>query len=107
MRGFVRLLPLAVIGVAGVLSDLVAAQPDPAPGGGSNNTLESAAVDALVSHATEAPDEVTVKGQKKGDELARYRLKMTQSRDKVVEVFNRVNSDNSNDVKCRTEKPTG
>src|SRR4029078_6270195 len=54
---------------------------------------------------TEEADEITVKGKK--DELGKYRLKMTQSRDKLVETFNRVNSNDDNDVTCRTEKPTG
>jgi hypothetical protein len=102
-----RFLPFAVIGLAVVLSDRAAAQSNPAPSDAQGNRLESAAVDALVSNATETPDEVTVHGQRNADELGKYRLKMTQARDKIVEVFNRVNSDNDNDVKCRAEKPTG
>jgi hypothetical protein len=108
MRAFAeRLLPFAVAGLAAVLSAQAAAQSDAAPAAPSNR-LESTAVDALIANATgatEEADEITVKGQK--DELARYRLKMTQSRDKLVETFNRVNSNDDNDVKCRTEKPTG
>lgn len=106
MRAFVeRLVPFAVIGF--MLSGQAAAQSNPVPGGAPEDKLESAAVDALVSNATEVPDEVTVEGRRNTDELGKYRLKMTQARDKIVEVFNRVNSDNDNDVKCRTEKPTG
>jgi len=109
MRPFAaRLLPFAVAGLAAVLSAHAAAQSDASPAAAPNNRLESAAVDALIANATgaaEETDEITVKGKK--DELGRYRLKMTQSRDKLVETFNRVNSNDDNDVKCRTEKPTG
>jgi hypothetical protein len=109
MRAFIqRLLPFALVSLAAVLSGRAAAQSDRAPGG-AENSLESAAVDALISSATrdtEEPDEVTVKGRK-GSELGRYRLEMTKARDKIVEVFNKVNSTDDNDVKCRNERPTG
>src|SRR5262245_55039599 len=112
MRSFTqRLLPFAVVGLGAVLSAQAEAQSEAAPAGAADSTLESAALDVLIENATgstgatEQPDEITVKGKK--DDLGKYRLKMTQSRDKLVEVFNRVNSDEDNDVKCRTEKPTG
>jgi hypothetical protein len=110
MRTFVpRLLPFVAVGLGALLSGQASAQPTAVPTGASENRLESAAADVLIANATgasEEPDEITVKGRQK-DDLGRYRLKMTQSRDKIVEVFNRVNSNDDNDVKCRTEKPTG
>jgi len=106
MRPVVR-LGIAIVGAAALLPAQAFAQSASAasPAGAR---LEAAAADALIESAAgaaEAPDEITVKGKK--DELAKYRLKMTQARDKVVETFNRVNSDDHNDITCRTEKPTG
>jgi hypothetical protein len=109
MRAFVqRLLPFVVVGLAAVLSGRAAAQSNSAPGGAPDNRLEAAAADVLISSATgaaEEPDEVTVQGRK--DQLGRYRLEMTKAKGKIVEVFNKTNSSNDNDIKCRNERPTG
>lgn len=109
MRAFVqRLLPFAVVGLAAVLSGQAAAQSNPAPAGAPQDSLEAAAADVLISNATgatEAPDEITVQGRK--DELGRYRLEMSKAKGKIVEVFNKVNDNDDNDIKCRNERPTG
>jgi len=109
MRSFVqRRLPFAILGFAAVLSGRALAQS--APQGAPENRLESAAIDALISKANETPqetEEITVEGERRGDVLARYRLEMTQARDHIVDVFNRVNTKDDTDVKCRDEKPTG
>jgi hypothetical protein len=111
MRAFVqRLLPLAVVALAAVLSGRASAQSDSTPGGAAENRLEAAAADALTADATgatEQPDEVTVEGRKNSNELGRYLLEMTKAKNKIVEVFNEVNSTDDNDVKCRNERPTG
>jgi hypothetical protein len=103
-----RRLPFALLALAAALSGRALAQP--APNGAADNQLESAAIDALISKANETPEkteEITVEGQRRGDVLARYRLEMTQARDHIVDVFNRVNTKDDTDVKCRNEKPTG
>ncbi|HZF29842.1 MAG TPA: hypothetical protein VE907_12030 [Gammaproteobacteria bacterium] len=109
MRAFVqRLVPFAVVGLAAVLAGRATAQSNPAPGGAPDNRLESAAAEVLISNATgatEPPDEITVEGRK--DQLGKYRLEMSKAKGKIVEVFNKVNSSDDTDVKCRTEKPTG
>ena len=104
-----RLLPFVVMSLAVILAGRAAAQSNTAPAAPAENNLEAAAVDALVSSANggadEQPDEITVQGKK--NELGRYRVEMMKARDKIVDVFNKVNSSNDNDVTCRTEKPTG
>ena len=107
MRSFVqRRLPFAILGLAAALSGRALAQAAP---NGAPEKLESAAIDALISKANQTPEEIeeiTVEGRR-GDVLARYRFEMTQARDHIVEVFNKVNTKDDTDVKCRNEKPTG
>ncbi|HET7131241.1 MAG TPA: hypothetical protein VFJ95_03300 [Gammaproteobacteria bacterium] len=96
--------------LAAVLSARALAQPAPTANAAADARLEAVAVDALVSKATETPEEaeeITVQGQRRGNVLGKYRLEMTKARDNIVEVFNKVNTKNDTDVKCRTEKPTG
>jgi len=110
MRTFVqRRLPFAVVGLGAVLAGRALAQSAPTPSVGTDNRPEAAAIDALVSKANETPEEaeeITVEGRR-GSELGRYRLELLQARDGIVETFNKVNSNDANDVKCRSEKPTG
>lgn len=110
MRTFVqRRLPFAVVGLGAVLAGRALAQSAPTPSVGTDNRPEAAAIDALASKANETPEEaeeITVEGRR-GSVLGRYRLELLQARDGIVETFNKVNSNDDTDVKCRTEKPTG
>jgi|SRR5882672_1224451 len=109
MRAVVRLrLVFALAGLSAALADPVFAQRESTPNG-ADNRLEAVAVDALVSKANETADEadqIMVQGRR-GNALGRYRLEMVKARDEIVEVFNRVNSNDDTDVTCKNEQPTG
>jgi hypothetical protein len=52
----------------------------------------------------EAPDEVTVRGQKT---LTQYRLELERARDDLFKRFNDANTGKDTDITCRNEQPTG
>jgi hypothetical protein len=106
MRAVGQRLQFVILALAAAFAGRAVAQSAPAP----DDRPEAAAVEALLSKANETPEEIeeiTVEGQRRGNVLGKYRLEMVKARDKIVDVFNDVNSDDSTDVKCRTEKPTG
>jgi len=86
MRVFVqRPLAFAIVSLAAVLSGRALAQSDAA-------------------NPTEAPEEITVRGQKS---LTQYRVELEEAREELVQIYNEENSNDANDVTCRDEQPTG
>ena len=86
MRVFVRRpLAFAIVSLAAVLSGRALAQSDAA-------------------NPTEAPEEITVRGQKS---LTQYRVELEEAREELVQIYNEENSSDANDVTCRDEQPTG
>src|SRR5262245_14293587 len=59
---------------------------------------------AFAQDAAEAPDEITVIGEKT---LGEYRLELEQARDEIFKRFNDANKNDNTDIRCRNEQPTG
>jgi hypothetical protein len=101
-----RPLVFAIVGLA-VISSRALAQSDSAADVASADRLEASPVvapEATATNGKEKPEEVTVRGRRS---LDRYRVELERARDDIVEIFNEANNDNSTDVTCRNERPTG
>ena len=82
---------LLMVGAAAALSSQAFAQSDSAP------------QSSVANRAEVAEDQITVRGKA----LGRYRLELEEAREELIEVYNEQNSDDDNDVTCRSEAPTG
>jgi hypothetical protein len=90
MRAFVqRPLAFLVVSLAAVPSGRALAQSESAP---------------LATDPAEQTEEITVRGRKT---RAEYRLELERAKEDIVEIFNRTNRGETNDVTCRDEQPTG
>ena len=79
----------ALVSVVVALSSPAFAQPDPAA--------------ARAVNATEPNEEITVRGKA----LSRFRLDLEEAKEELIDVYNKENSGDDNDVVCRNERPTG
>ena len=90
MRTFVHgTSAFAHVVVAVALLSPALAQPDPAA--------------ARATNAAEPDEEITVRGKA----LSRYRLDLEEAKEELIDVYNKENSGDDNDVVCRNERPTG